>query len=60
MKKKPTIAYLEALLKNESDVPLRVMPNGEIRALTKKQIRDKKYRPLTLKEDLGGEYGVAA
>jgi len=60
MKKKVTLAYLEALLKNESDIPLRVMPNGEIRAMTKKQIKDKNRKPITLNEDLGGEYGVAA
>jgi len=62
-KKMPTIAQLEALLKSEEDVPLTIMPNGEVRRLKGKALKlaqQEKLKPITYKEDLGGEYGVAA
>ena len=59
----PKIAEIEALLKNEEDVPIHILPNGEIRAYTSDERLNReleKRKPITLKEDLGGEYGVAA
>lgn len=55
---KPTIETLQALLKSEEDMPLTIMPNGEVYQGGRKATKGKK--PITLKEDLGGEYGVAA
>ena len=60
MQKKPTIQELEALLKSEEDVKIQILPNGEIRPLggaTAEEVGNKK--PLTMREDLGGEYGNA-
>jgi hypothetical protein len=57
MTKKPTIQELEALLNSEEDVKIQILPNGEIRQLsaaTSNEVGNKK--PLTMKEDLGGEY----
>lgn len=54
---KPTILDLEAILDREEDAPIEILPNGEIRALGSgsKEIGGRK--PLTMREDLGGEYG---
>jgi hypothetical protein len=57
MDKKPTIQELERLLNSEEDTPIQILPNGEIRAqgaVTSAELGGKK--PLTLKENLGGEY----
>ncbi|MXZ48215.1 MAG: hypothetical protein F4Z13_03025 [Candidatus Dadabacteria bacterium] len=56
MRRKPTIDELEELLEKEEDVPIEILPNGEIRALGKgsAELQDKK--PITMREDLGGEY----
>jgi hypothetical protein len=57
MSKKPSIQELEALLNSEEDVKIQILPNGEIRQLgtaTSDEVGNKK--PLTMKEDLGGEY----
>ena len=59
----PKIQEIEALLRNEEDVPIHILPNGEIRAYTpSEQLNQEleKRKPVTLKEDLGGEYGMAA
>jgi len=51
------IDELERLLNSEEDIPMQILPNGEIRrvgAATAGDIGNKK--PLTMKEDLGGEY----
>lgn len=58
MGRKPTIDELEELLEKEEDVPIEILPNGEIRALGKgaAELQDKK--PITMREDLGGEYAV--
>jgi hypothetical protein len=58
MSKKPTIQELEALLKSEEETPIQILPNGEIRAAgqtSPAELGGKK--PLTMKENLGGEYG---
>lgn len=57
MSQKPTIEELEAILDQEEDIPIEILPNGEIRARNKtssSEIGGKK--PLTMREDLGGEY----
>jgi hypothetical protein len=59
MSTKPTIQDLEALLNSEEDVPIQILPNGEIRQVgqtSASAIGNKK--PLTMKENLGGEYGA--
>ena len=58
MGKKPTIAELEAILEQEEEIPIEILPNGEIRArgqTSSYELGGKK--PLTMREDLGGEYG---
>ena len=51
------IDELERLFNSEEDIPMQILPNGEIRRVgtaTAGEIGNKK--PLTMKEDLGGEY----
>jgi len=56
--KKPTIEELEKLLNSEEDTPIQILPNGEIRAVGQTAAADLgAKKPLTMKEDLGGEYG---
>jgi hypothetical protein len=60
MSRKATIHELEALLKSEEETPIQILPNGEIRPVGQTspgELGAKK--PLTMKENLGGEYGVA-
>ncbi|HXM36985.1 MAG TPA: hypothetical protein VN920_17440 [Pyrinomonadaceae bacterium] len=58
MDKKPTIQELEKLLNSEEDTPIQILPNGEIRAVGQTSAADLgAKKPLTMKEDLGGEYG---
>lgn len=54
---RPTIAELEAILESEDARPITILPNGEIRALTDAEIAERPKRPLTIRENLGGEYG---
>jgi hypothetical protein len=55
---KPTIAELEAILQNEEEVPIEILPNGEVRAKGTTSAQETGGRkPLTMREDLGGEYG---
>ena len=57
MNQKPTIAELEAILESEEEIPIEILPNGEIRAVgqtSSSEIEGKK--PLTMRENLGGEY----
>lgn len=57
---KPTIAQLEAILAKEEQTEIEILPNGEVRAkgqTTSQEIGGRK--PLTMKEDLGGEYSGA-
>jgi len=58
MGKKLSIKELEALLNSEEETPIQILPNGEIRevgSISATELGTKK--PLTLKENLGGEYG---
>ena len=55
---RPTIAQLEAILETEEQVELEILPNGEVRAkgeTSQQELGGRK--PLTMREDLGGEYG---
>jgi len=57
MPQTPSIDDLERLLKSEEDTPIQILPNGEIRQVgqaTASEMGSKK--PLTMKENLGGEY----
>lgn len=58
---RPTIEELEAILEQDEDQPLEILPNGEIRA-TGGSTADERSgkKPLTMREDLGGEYAQAA
>jgi hypothetical protein len=54
---RPTIAQLEAILESEEEVEIVILPNGEIRAQGEASAQELGGRkPLTLREDLGGEY----
>ena len=55
---RPTIAQLEAILENEEQVEIEILPNGEVRAKGETNQQELGGRkPLTMREDLGGEYG---
>ena len=54
---KPTVHELEAILDAEEDTPIEILPNGEIRALGTGSSELAGAKPLTMREDLGGEYG---
>jgi hypothetical protein len=58
MSKKLSLEELEAVLNSEEETPIQILPNGEIREagpVSQAEVGTKK--PLTMKEDLGGEYG---
>ena len=57
MAKKPTIHELEAILDEEEDSPVEILPNGEVRAVGGSDSAERGYKkPITMREDLGGEY----
>ena len=57
MPTKPTIHELERLLEAEEDTPIEILPNGEIRARGGSDAAERGHKkPLTMREDLGGEY----
>jgi hypothetical protein len=60
MTKKPTIKELEEILDSEEDTPIEILPNGEIRAQGRGASEIGGQKPLTLREDLGGEYAEPA
>ncbi len=54
---RPSISELEAILQREDEVEIEILPNGEIRAKNESTDADRGGRkPLTMREDLGGEY----
>lgn len=54
---RPTIAELEAILEREEEVEIDILPNGEVRARGQSTAQELGGRkPLTMREDLGGEY----
>ena len=59
MPRRPTIHQLEAILDEEEDSPIEILPNGEVRALHGSDAAESGYRkPITMREDLGGEYST--
>ena len=45
------------MLDAEEDTPIEILPNGEIRALGGSNASERGFnKPLTMREDLGGEY----
>lgn len=54
---RPTITELEAILDKEEEVEIEILPNGEVRAKNQTSAVELGGRkPLTMREDLGGEY----
>jgi len=57
MGQKPTIEELEKILDQEEEIPIEILPNGEIRAQNQTSASERGgKKPLTMREDLGGEY----
>jgi len=57
MSQQSKIDELERLLNSEEETPIQILPNGEIREVgraTSAELGTKK--PLTMRENLGGEY----
>lgn len=52
-----SIDELERILNTEEDQPIQIMPNGEVRYLDPERVD--KPKVLTMRENLGGEYGAA-
>lgn len=57
MGENPIIRDLEKILQDEETTPIEILPNGEIRALGTGSGELGGRKPLTMREDLGGEYG---
>ncbi len=61
MSARPSISELEAILQREDEVEIEILPNGEVRAKNQTSAAESGGRkPLTMREDLGGEYAEAA
>lgn len=59
MTNRPSLQELEALLQREDEVEIEILPNGEVRARNETAPSERGGRkPLTMREDLGGEYGA--
>lgn len=56
--KRMTVEQIEQLLQQDENMPITILPNGEVRAATEQERRDRPKHPLTFRENLGGEYGV--
>lgn len=54
--KRMTIDQIEALLEREEECEIQILPNGEIVRTDGGEIDDLKLKPLTMRENLGGEY----
>ena len=52
--RKMSLDELQRLLERDSDVPLQILPNGEIREADTGERTERK--PLTMRDNLGGEY----
>jgi len=56
---RPSIADLMTILDSEEDVEIEILPNGEVRAKGQSSSHELGGRkPLTMREDLGGEYST--
>lgn len=53
---KPTIEELENILDRDDETTIEILPDGSIRESKKRRGRKPKIKPLTYREDLGGEY----
>jgi hypothetical protein len=54
----PSLTELINILNNEESQEIEILPNGEIRAKgTSSLVETGGRKPLTMREDLGGEYG---
>ncbi len=60
MPRRPTIHELERILDAEEDTPIEILPNGEVRARGTGAAEIGGKKPLTMREDLGGEYAGSA
>ena len=61
MTKKPTIQELENILNSEETTAVKILPNGEIQPLNQTSLAELgSKKPLTMRENLGGEYGGAS
>jgi hypothetical protein len=59
MGKKLSLEELEAVLNSEEETPIQILPNGEIREVGQASAAEVGMKkPLTMREDLGGEYGA--
>ncbi len=57
MPEKMSIKQLEEILQHDDEVAIEILPNGEIRAKgTTPEDETKPFKPLTYRENLGGEY----
>jgi hypothetical protein len=57
MGKKLSLEELEAVLNSEEETPIQILPNGEIREVGQASAAEVGMKkPLTMREDLGGEY----
>jgi hypothetical protein len=57
MSQQSKIDEMERLLNSEEDTPIQILPNGEIRQIGQATSADMgNKKPLTMKENLGGEY----
>lgn len=52
---RPSIADIEAILEQEENVEIEILPNGEVRV----RGESSESKPLTMRESLGGEYGIS-
>lgn len=55
--RKLTLDQIEYLLEHEDDVAITILPNGEVVATADGS--EKPRKPLTYRENLGGEYAFA-
>lgn len=55
-KSRVSVDQLEAILLTEEEVPIEILPSGEVVARTSGTGRASDRVPLTFRENLGGEY----
>ncbi len=59
MSTRPSLSELEAILDKEDEVEIEILPNGEVRAKGQTSDHERGGRkPLTMRENLGGEYAT--
>ena len=57
---RPTIAELVQILDSEEHQEIEILPNGEVRAKGTSPHELGGQKPLTMREDLGGEYATGS